>query len=74
MEHRQHTRDKTNTKKEMNTFLFVDYQAIIAESDTLLQKSTHRLESIISEYGLTISTSKIIQWYLEEERPIEARQ
>jgi hypothetical protein len=44
--------------KEIKTLLFADDQVITAESETILQKSTHRLESILLKYGLKISISK----------------
>jgi hypothetical protein len=44
--------------KEIKTLLFADDQVITAEFETLLQKSIHSLESILSEYGLKMSTSK----------------
>jgi hypothetical protein len=44
--------------REVKTLLFIDNHVIIAESETSLQKSIHRLKSTIPKYGLTISTSK----------------
>jgi hypothetical protein len=44
--------------KEIKTPLFTDDQVLLAELETLLQKSVHKLENIISKYGLTISTNK----------------
>jgi hypothetical protein len=38
--------------------LFADDQIITAESETLLQKSIHKLENITSKCGLTISSDK----------------
>jgi transposase len=42
----------------MKTLLFTDDQVLIAESEILLQKSVHKLENVLSKYGLTISTNK----------------
>jgi hypothetical protein len=55
-EHRQYAREVTS-KKQRKTLLFVDDQLIVTESETLLQKFVRILESVISKYGLTVSTS-----------------
>ena len=39
--------------------LFADNQVIIADTEDNLQKAAHKLNQIISEYGLTISVKKI---------------
>jgi hypothetical protein len=57
MEQRQCRRETINEKKEIKTLLFADDQVITAETETLLQESIHKLESIISKYGLTTPTS-----------------
>jgi hypothetical protein len=44
--------------EEIKTLLFADDQVLIAELETLLQKSVHRLENITSNYGLTVSANK----------------
>jgi hypothetical protein len=41
--------------EERKTLLVADDEMIIAESETLLQKSVLRIENIISKYGLTVS-------------------
>jgi hypothetical protein len=46
------------TRNEVKGLLFADNQVIIAGYETLLHKSVHNLESVISTYGLTISISK----------------
>jgi hypothetical protein len=40
----------------------VDDYVIIAEPETLVQKSVHKLENIISKCGLTSSTNKTIEF------------
>jgi hypothetical protein len=48
-----------NIKKQRNQILlFADDHVMMAVSENLLQKLTHKLEIITSEYGLTISTNK----------------
>jgi hypothetical protein len=49
---------KKKRNKEVNTLLFAGDQILIAKSETLLQKLVHKLENIISKYGLRISTNK----------------
>jgi hypothetical protein len=49
---------KIPRNKEIKTLLFADDQVLMADSENLLQKLTHKLEAITSQYGLTISTNK----------------
>jgi hypothetical protein len=38
--------------------LFADDQVIIADTEDKLQKAAHKLNRLITEYGLTISVQK----------------
>jgi len=38
--------------------LFADDQVIIADTEDNLQKAAHKLNKLITEYGLTISAEK----------------
>ena len=38
--------------------LFADNQVIIADTEDNIQKAEHKLNQIITEYGLTISVQK----------------
>ena len=42
--------------QQLSTLLFADDQVIIADSEDNQQKAAHKLNQIITEYGLTIST------------------
>jgi RecA-family ATPase len=44
--------------KQLLTLLFVDDQVIISNTEDNLQKAVHKLNQIITEYGLTISVLK----------------
>jgi len=45
--------------------LFADDQVIVADTEDNLQKAAHKLNQIITEYGLTISVQKKNRWYLK---------
>jgi hypothetical protein len=63
----------TRKKKKIKTLLFAGDHAKIAEYETLLQISIHRLESVISKCGLTISTSKTKTMAFRVRDPLETR-
>jgi transcription initiation factor TFIIIB Brf1 subunit/transcription initiation factor TFIIB len=54
--------DKTEIKlsknQQLSILLFADDQVIIADLEDNLQKADHKLNQIITEYGLTISVQK----------------
>ena len=44
--------------QQLSTLLFADDQVIIADGEDNLQRAVHKLNQIITEYGLTISVQK----------------
>jgi transcription initiation factor TFIIIB Brf1 subunit/transcription initiation factor TFIIB len=46
---------KPSKNQQLSTLLFADDQAIIADREDNLQTAAHKLNQIITEYGLTIS-------------------
>jgi len=44
--------------KKVSMLLFEDDQVIVADTEGNLQKAAHKLNQIITEYGLTISAQK----------------
>jgi transcription initiation factor TFIIIB Brf1 subunit/transcription initiation factor TFIIB len=46
---------KLSKNQQLSTLLFADDQVIIAEREDNLQTAAHKLNKIITEYGLTIS-------------------
>jgi len=44
--------------QQLSTLLFVDDQVVTADTEDNLQKAAHKLNRIITEYGLTISVQK----------------
>jgi hypothetical protein len=57
---------KISWNKDIKTLLFRDDQVIVSDSEDALQIPIHKLETVISKYGLKISPSKTktmeIQW------------
>jgi hypothetical protein len=56
----------------VKTLFFADDWAIIAESETLLQKSVHKLLNMISKCGLTVTTNKTKTMAFRGRQPLEA--
>jgi hypothetical protein len=52
-------RNQTIEKSTSLTLLFADEQVIIADTEDNLRKAAHKLNRLITEYGLTISIQKI---------------
>ena len=46
---------KLSKNQQLSTLLFADDQVIIADSEDNLHKAAHKLNKIITEYGLTTS-------------------
>ena len=51
---------KLSKNQQLSTVLFADDQVIIADTEDNLQKAAHKLNQIITEYGLTVSVQKTI--------------
>ena len=49
---------KLSKNQQLSTLLFADDQVIIADTEDNLHKAAHKLNQIITEYGLTISLQK----------------
>jgi len=49
---------KLSKNQQLSTLLFADDQVIIADRQDNLQRPAHKLNQIITEYGLTISVQK----------------
>jgi len=49
---------KLSKNQQLPTLLFADEQVIIADTVDNLQRAAHKLNQIITEYGLTISVQK----------------
>jgi len=52
------TRIKLSKYQQLSVLLFADDQVIIADTEDNLQKAVHKLNQIITKYGLTISVRK----------------
>jgi len=44
---------KLSKTQQLSTLLFADHQIIIADTEDNLQKAVHKLNQIITDYGLT---------------------
>jgi transcription initiation factor TFIIIB Brf1 subunit/transcription initiation factor TFIIB len=53
--------------QQLSTLLFADDQVIIADMEDNLQKAAHKLNRLVTEYGLTISVQKTKSMALEGE-------
>jgi transcription initiation factor TFIIIB Brf1 subunit/transcription initiation factor TFIIB len=49
---------KLSKNQQLSALLFAEDQVIIADTEDNLQKAAHKLNQIITEYGLTISVQK----------------
>jgi len=49
---------KLSENQQMSKLLFADDQVVIADTEDNLQKDAHKLNQMITEYGLTISVRK----------------
>jgi len=58
---------KLPKNQQLSTLLFADEQVIIADTQDNLQKAAHKLNQIITEYGLTISVQKKNRRRLKDE-------
>jgi len=54
----RHNRNKNFKNEQLSTLLFADEQVIIADTEDNLQKAAHKLNQIITEYGLTMYVQK----------------
>ena len=64
---------KLSKNQQLSTLLFADNQVIIANREDNLQKAAHKLNQIITEYGLTISVQKIKLIALKGRDPVRTK-
>ena len=57
----------------MSTLLFADDQVIIADTEDNLQKAAHKLNQIITEYGLAISVQKTKSMAFKGRDPVRTK-
>ena len=57
----------------MSTLLFADDQVIIADTEDNLQKAAHKLNHIITEYGLAISVQETKLIVFERQDPVRTK-
>ena len=49
---------KLSKNQQLSKLLFADDQVLLADREDNLQRAAHKLNQIITEYGLTISVQK----------------
>jgi len=64
------TRIKLPKNQQLSTLLFADYQVIMADTEDNLQKAVHKLNQIITEYGLIISVQKTQSMAFKGQDPV----
>jgi len=61
------------TNQQLSTLLFADDQVIIADTEDSLQKAAHKLNQILTEYGLTISVQKTKSMAFKGRDPVRTK-
>jgi len=64
---------KLSKNQQLSTLLFEDDQVIIADTEDNLQKSAHKLNQIITEYGLTVSLEKTKSMAFKGRDPVRTK-
>jgi len=64
---------KLSKNQQLSTSLFADDQVIIADTENNLQKAAHKLNQIITEYGLTISVQKTKSMAFKVQDPVRTK-
>jgi len=59
--------------QQLSMLLFADNQVIIADTEDNLQKAAHKLNRLITEYGLTISVQKTKSMAFKGRDPVRTR-
>jgi len=67
------TRHNQNQTLKYQQLLFADEQIIIADIEDNLQKAAHKLNQIITEYGLTISVQKTKSVAFKRRDPVRTK-
>jgi hypothetical protein len=65
--------EKRRHNKKLLTLLFAHDEVIIANTENNLQKATHKLNQIITEYGLTIPVQKTRSMAFKGRDPIRVK-
>jgi hypothetical protein len=65
--------EKRRYNKKLLTLLFSDDEVITANTENNLQKAAHKLNQIITEYGLTIPVQKTRSMVFKGRDPIRVR-
>ena len=64
---------KLSKNQQLSTLLFADDQVVIADMEDNLQKAAHKLDQIITEYGLTISVQKTKSMAFKGRDPVRTK-
>jgi len=64
---------KLSKNQQLSTLLFADDQVITADTEDNLQKAAHKLNQIITEYGLTISAQKTKSMAFKGRDPVRTK-
>jgi hypothetical protein len=64
---------KLSKNQQLSTLLFADDQVIIADREDNLQRAAHKLNQIITEYGLTISVQKTKSVAFKRRDPVRTK-
>jgi transcription initiation factor TFIIIB Brf1 subunit/transcription initiation factor TFIIB len=67
------TRIKLSKNQHLSALLFADDQVIIADTEDKLQKAAHKLNRLITEYGLTISVQKTKSMAFKGRDPVRTK-
>jgi transcription initiation factor TFIIIB Brf1 subunit/transcription initiation factor TFIIB len=67
------TRIKLSKNQQLSTLLLADDQVIIADTEDKLQKAAHKLNQIITDYGLTISVQKTKSMAFKGRDPVRTK-
>jgi len=65
----RHNRNQTFKKPATVNVIFADDEVIRADTEDSLQKPAHKLNQIITEYGLTTAAEKKTRWHLKGRNP-----
>jgi transcription initiation factor TFIIIB Brf1 subunit/transcription initiation factor TFIIB len=64
---------KLSKNQQMSTLLFADNQVIIADTEDNIKKAAHKLNQIITKYGLTISVQKTKSMAFKGRDPVRTK-
>ena len=67
------TEIKLSKNQQLSTLLFADDQVITADTEDSLQKSAHKLNQVITEYGLTISVQNTKSMAFKGRDPVRTK-